>query len=226
MTLRVRFHSVRQRVLRLGADLLILAGAMGIATWLWAVGHGSIYQYAQGVHFASEVAGASTGGRPHSPSILEPTSNLRVGLLPRIAKMIPRDPLVFAKLEAPSIALSVLVREGIDDASLRKAAGHLPGSASPGFSGNFVVLGHRDTFFRPLRDIARNDEIKVTTTSGVFRYVVESIQVVTPDSPMAFEKSTSPIATFITCFPFSYTGPAPRRFIVRARLDSSGQLDE
>ena len=112
-----------------------------------------------------------------------------------------------------------MVREGVDEASLRKAAGHLPSSALPGEGGNAVFLGHRDTFFRPLRAIAQGDSIEVRTRSGSFGYVVDSIQIVAPEDSLAFEQDASAKSmTLITCFPFDYVGPAPRRFVVRARM--------
>ena len=115
-----------------------------------------------------------------------------------------------------------MVREGVDTTSLRKAAGHLPSSALPGQAGNVVVLGHRDTFFRPLRGIAQGDPIRVKTTSGSFQYVVDLIQVVAPEHSLTFQENMpAKSLTLITCFPFDYVGPAPRRFVVRARMLSN-----
>jgi sortase A len=112
-----------------------------------------------------------------------------------------------------------MVREGVDTASLRKAVGHLPSSPLPGEAGNVVVLGHRDTFFRPLRGIAQGDPIRVKTRSGSFQYIVDSIQVVPPEQSLAFKEDISAKSlTLITCFPFDHVGPAPRRFVVRARM--------
>ena len=81
-----------------------------------------------------------------------------------------------------------MVREGVDAASLRKAAGHLPSSPLPGEPAMSCVLGHRDTFFRPLRGIAQGDPIRVKTRSGSFQYVVDSIQVVPPEQSLAFQE--------------------------------------
>jgi sortase A len=117
-----------------------------------------------------------------------------------------------------------MVREGIDSGTLRKAVGHLPSSTLPGEAGNFVVLGHRDTFFRPLRDIAQGDEIRVQTAQGRFTYAVESIRVVPPDY-LTLDSGTEAMSTLITCFPFDYTGPAPRRFVVEARLVPTERMD-
>lgn len=147
-----------------------------------------------------------------------------------ITPVLPKpDPLLLGRLEIPSIQLTVMVREGVDTASLRKAAGHLPSSPLPGELGNVVVLGHRDTFFRPLRRIAQGDGIRVKTRSGSFQYVVDSIQVVPPEQSLDFtEDRSAESMTLITCFPFDYVGPAPRRFVVRARMlsdSSSSKLD-
>jgi sortase A len=113
-----------------------------------------------------------------------------------------------------------MVREGIDTTTLLKAVGHLPSSALPGSEGNLVLLGHRDTFFRPLRNIARGDSIYIRTREHSFTYQVESLEVVAPDSVSLAQSDSGPMATLITCFPFEYIGHASRRFLVRARLAS------
>jgi len=129
--------------------------------------------------------------------------------------------LLLGRLEIPSIRLDVMVREGVDATSLRKAAGHLPSSALPGEGGNVVLLGHRDTFFRSLRRIAQGDPIHVRTPSGSFQYIVDLIQVVVPEHSLTFTDVPAKSITLITCFPFDYVGPAPRRFVVRARMADS-----
>jgi len=82
-----------------------------------------------------------------------------------------------------------------------------------------LLLGHRDTFFRPLRGITQGDPIRVKTRNGSFRYVVDLIQVVPPEQSLTFQEAMpAKSLTLITCFPFDYVGPAPRRFVVRARI--------
>jgi len=80
-----------------------------------------------------------------------------------------------------------------------------------------ALAGHRDTFFRPLRDIQLGDEIRFKTPEHSFEYVVESIEVVAPTDIQILEPLSGHDLTFITCFPFYYVGPAPKRFVVRAR---------
>jgi len=123
---------------------------------------------------------------------------------------------LIGRLEIPRLGLSVIVIEGEDKTTLRRAAGHVPGTALPGQAGNVGVTGHRDTFFRPLRNIQRNDVITLTTLQGEFRYRVVSTKVVSPDNVAVLDSTGGEFLTLVTCHPFFFVGPAPNRFIVRA----------
>jgi sortase A len=124
---------------------------------------------------------------------------------------------VIGKLQVPRLGINVIVVQGDSPANLRRAVGHLAKSALPGEWGNVTLAGHRDTFFRPLRDIRLGDEIKFKTPEGSFEYLVESIEVVAPHDLQVLEPSSGHDLTFITCFPFHFVGPSPKRFVVRAR---------
>jgi sortase A len=110
-----------------------------------------------------------------------------------------------------------MVREGVDAKTLRLSVGHIPMTALPGQAGNVGVAGHRDTFFRGLKDLRAKDEILFSTLKGNFKYEVESLIVVEPDNAAVLAPSRENILTMVTCYPFSYIGSAPQRFIVRAR---------
>jgi len=101
---------------------------------------------------------------------------------------------------------------------LRLAVGYIPGTALPGEGGNVGLAGHRDTFFRKLRDINPDDEIRVTTQEGVFRYYVQRTSIVQPTDVWVLDGTSYPALTLVTCYPFNYIGSAPQRFIVRAAL--------
>ena len=126
-----------------------------------------------------------------------------------------------ANLEIPRLNLSVVVLEGVGDNILEVGAGHVPQTSLPGKSGNVGIAAHRDTFFRPLRNIQRNDVVRVTTTAGVFDYAVEWTRVVKPTDVEVLNPTEKPSLTLITCYPFHYVGSAPDRFIVRGRLIST-----
>ncbi len=123
---------------------------------------------------------------------------------------------VVGRLDIPRIGVSVMVVEGVKYGDLKRAAGHIPGTALPGESGNVGVAGHRDTFFRPLRSIQRNDIITMSTLQGAYRYRVVRTKVVRPDDVQVLYPTGRDTLTLVTCFPFDYVGPAPKRFIVQA----------
>ena len=220
MVVRVRPQSLWKLFLGVAADPLIFVGIAGMLVWLWGLSDGAVYQYAQNAHFNRDAAGGEFG-IANNTAIAE--ASPRSGVSKWIAPALPKpDPLLLGRIEIPSVQLTVMMREGVDDTSLRKAAGHLPASALPGELGNVVVLAHRDTFFRPLRGIAQGDPIRVKTPHGSFQYFVDLIQVVEPERALAFQQEMpAKSLTLITCFPFDYVGPAPRRFVVRARMAAS-----
>lgn len=123
---------------------------------------------------------------------------------------------LIGRIEIPRLGLSVIVMEGISATTLRRAAGHIPGTALPGQPGNVGISAHRDTFFRPLRNIQQHDLITVTTLLGEYRYRVVSTKVVSPSDVAVLDPSGNEILTLVTCYPFYLVGAAPDRFIVRA----------
>ena len=123
---------------------------------------------------------------------------------------------LIGRIEIPRLDLSVVVAEGVDKTTLRRAVGHIPGTGLPGQPGNVGIAGHRDTFFRPLRNIRRDDVITLTTPRGEYRYRVVSTRVVSPDTVSVLDPSGDEILTLVTCYPFYFVGSAPNRFIVRA----------
>ena len=120
------------------------------------------------------------------------------------------------RIEISAVGLTVMVLEGADEGTLRRAVGHIRGTPMPGQRGNVALAGHRDTFFRGLRKIRVNDEITLTTLSGSYRYRVDSTKVVKPEETEVLKDDGDDILTLVTCYPFNFVGSAPSRFIVRA----------
>lgn len=123
---------------------------------------------------------------------------------------------LLGRLEIERLGVSTMVVEGAGQRTLRRAVGHIPGTSLPGQNGNVALTGHRDTFFRPLRNVRRDDVITFTTLEGRYRYRVLSTQVVSPENVWILDRGSSEMLTLITCHPFYYVGAAPNRFIVRA----------
>jgi sortase A len=109
-----------------------------------------------------------------------------------------------------------MVLEGDSAHTLTRGVGHIPGTALPGESGNVGLAGHRDTFFRALRNIRDGDEVVVTTLQGCYRYRVVSSEIVSPNETRVLYASAIPSVTLVTCYPFYFVGSAPKRFIVHA----------
>lgn len=134
----------------------------------------------------------------------------------------PRDGAVIGELAIPRLGLSTMVVEGDDTDDLKLAPGHIPGTALPGQHGNVGIAAHRDTFFRPLRFIRNGDVIGLTTLHGTYRYRVVSTAVVSPDDTRLLYPTAHDTLTLVTCYPFYYVGPAPKRFILRAEPEPKG----
>jgi sortase A len=120
------------------------------------------------------------------------------------------------RLEVPRLGLSTIVIEGDDEYNLLVGAGHLPETPLPWHDGNSVLAGHRDTDFRPLRNIQAGDTIQFHTADIIVEYIVRETEIVEPTDLTVLRATDVPTLTLITCYPFTYVGPAPKRFVVRA----------
>ena len=126
-----------------------------------------------------------------------------------------------AILRIPKIELEVPVLAGTDELSLNRGVGHIEGTPRPGFSGNVGIAGHRDGFFRGLKDVSAGDVLELESLERTDRYRIESITIVSPERVDVLAPTEVPTLTLVTCYPFYYIGSAPKRYIVRAALDQS-----
>lgn len=163
---------------------------------------------------------------PQSGSPEGPTGNAESSITPAAEKTQREQPApqpavsegsLIGRIKVPRINLSAVVLEGIGTQTLRLAVGHLPGTPLPGGKGTTDLAAHRDTFFRGLRKIQKGDMVTLSTVSGAqYQYRVGSITVVSPNNTEILNASTGPGLNLITCYPFNYIGPAPKRFVVHA----------
>ena len=145
-----------------------------------------------------------------------PSANSHGAAATRATRAAPAPGTVIGRIEIPRLRVSTIVRAGSDARTLRLAVGHIEGTAFPGGSGNVGLAGHRDTFFRRLEEIQPDDEIRLVTPDGTFVYQVERTDVVRPDDIWVLDPTDTPTLTLVTCYPFTYVGSAPERFIDRA----------
>jgi sortase A len=127
---------------------------------------------------------------------------------------------VLGRIDIPDLHLSAAVLEDDQSKSLLRGVGHIRGTAELGGLGNVGLAGHRDTFLRSLRGVAPGMQIRATNVTGTYHYVVDSTETVLPEAVSVLDIRSRPELTLITCYPFNYVGPAPRRFIVHAHLVS------
>jgi sortase A len=130
-----------------------------------------------------------------------------------------------AILRIPRISLEVPVFDDTDELVLNRGVGRIRGTAKIGQVGNLGIAGHRDGFFRGLKDIGPGDKIKLAVPGRTDQYVVTQIQIVKPEDTSVLGSTASPTLTLVTCFPFYFVGSAPQRYIVTAVIQDSRQRD-
>jgi sortase A len=119
-------------------------------------------------------------------------------------------------LTIPKIDLRVPIFEGTADVTLNRGVGRIEGTAEIGASGNLGIAGHRDGFFRGLKDVAVGDALEVQSLAGTTRYRVTEILIVDPADVYVLEPTTAATLTLVTCYPFYFVGSAPQRYVVKA----------
>ncbi len=208
--------------------IFLLLGLLALDSYIWVNTTATLDQAYSDWAFDQTLRGLkpSIGGfvedelgwliHKNPPSVSTPQENAeRAQPIPRSAYPL-RPGMVVGRLRIPRLSLEVMVREGASESTLRRAVGHIPGTGLPGQTGNVALAGHRDTFFRPLRNIRKDDAIDLDTGHGTLRYLVTSTEIVSPRDVSVLKASSGKTLTLVTCYPFYYVGSAPKRFIVRA----------
>lgn len=242
MRLRLKWKSdrglpSRRRRLRVLEWFFLLFGLAAVDTYLWINTSSLLYQAYEDWSFDEALRGLKPSVRGfvadeiywlfkrHNPPAESPGAPDKADKKdePLRGERQPLPHMLIGRLRIPRIQVAVMVREGADAGTLRRAVGHIPGTALPGKSGNVGLAGHRDTYFRSLRNIKKDDAIDLETESGTYRYLVESTRIVGPRDVSVLAAATRQTLTLVTCYPFYYVGSAPKRFIVRAvQVPSAG----
>lgn len=121
-----------------------------------------------------------------------------------------------AVMTVAKLGIQVPVYDGADDFNLNRGVARITGTATVDGDGNLGIAGHRDGFFRGLKDIAIGDKVELLTTRGPMSYAVSSIEIVEPTDVWVLAPTDDKTLTLVTCYPFYYVGHAPKRFIVKA----------
>ncbi len=192
-----------------------------ILVWtLWVAGAGllsySAYSWIEGIYFqhqARQILKQPPPDLPAAPPARDPAPPPPPTAFPAAA-----DPEgLWGLLQIPRLDLEVAVLGDVDSRSLRLGAGWIPGTSSPEGTGNTGIAGHRDTVFRKLSGIQPGDAMVLVREGTAYRYSVAWTRVVNPEDVDVLDATPEPALTLVTCYPFRYIGPAPRRFIVRGK---------
>lgn len=159
----------------------------------------------------------SAGAAPRA----RPATVARAAGAPATRREIRSTGLV-GRVIVPRLGISAVIAEGTSKRVLSRAVGHVTRTAVPGEGGNVGLTAHRDGFFRPLAHVRRGDLVRLETPDGVFRYRVTRTAVVAPRRVSVFDPTTESTVTLVTCWPFRWIGPAPKRFVVWATAETSG----
>jgi sortase A len=150
--------------------------------------------------------------------------SIRRTKLHRASLRKPVEPL--GVLRIPVLHLEVPVLDGTDGVTLNRGVGRIAGTSLPGQGGNIGIAGHRDGFFRSLKNIRTGDAIELATISGTEVFVVDRIRITSPTDVSVLRPRTTHSLTLVTCYPFYLVGPAPSRYIVEASLKQQAMKDE
>jgi sortase A len=200
-----------------------ICGAAVIVMWL-----GVLWDSAQGRQNALEqlyvpTTAASVQRASALPALTESWSPTRVKQY-RESLLLPTSP-PLAVLRIQRVALEVPVFIDSRELHLNRGAGLIEGMERLGVGGNLGIAGHRDGFFRVLKDVHLQDVIEVQTRDRVFTYHIVELRVVNSDDTAPLADTRDPTITLVTCYPFYFVGRAPKRFIVHGTLEKTSTIE-
>lgn len=201
-------------ILRVTERLLLTLGLTLLGFYMLARIHGVVTLHAAMLAFEESKAGEA--GNDVSGVDYSLWSPARVKAYKESLKRHTKAPLAVLKIRKVRIVAPVL--DGTDDLTLNAGVGRIPGTARPGQDGNIGIAGHRDGFFRGLKDVAKGDTIELVTARETQTYVVDKVYIAEPDDVNILRPASTPVLTLVTCYPFYYVGSAPQRYIVQASL--------
>ena len=123
----------------------------------------------------------------------------------------------YANLIIESINLKLPIYYGDNLEILSHGIGQYAGSFFPGEEGTTILAGHSTKeFLARILELKENDIIKIETSYGTFKYIVNSYKVVNEKDLKAFEvKKDKSSLILYTCYPLGY-GKKINRYVVYA----------
>jgi sortase A len=218
--------------LRILDRLVLLLGLVLLGIWLGARLHSllssriALWQFSESVGQVDSTHPSTTAGDPLEAGAIDFTlwgkaraNAYRMSLALKLAPPI-------AVLKIPKVHLIAPVFNGTDDVTLNRGVGRIAGTAMPGQDGNLGVAGHRDGFFRSLKDVSVGDVVEIASREEQDTYVVTTMEIVEPTNVSVLDSGPVSTLTLVTCYPFYFVGDAPKRFIVTALLTQRDPMQE
>ena len=199
-------NSIRRNVSRWSYYVLLAVGSVFLIGAIVFYLEGYVFQV-YGSHKLRSLATAAAGTGSSSTGSSSSDSS-SASSATTAGSFHPHTGDVLGRLQIPRLNISAVIVEGSDDESLKLGPGHVSGTALPGEPGNVAIAGHRNTHFRPLKEVQAGDKISVTTPRGNMEYAVQYVEIVSPDDVDAIAPTSDSELTLITCYPFFYVGSA------------------
>jgi sortase A len=133
-----------------------------------------------------------------------------------------KDGSPLAVLRFEKLNLRVPVFEGTDDWTLDRGAGWIEGTARLGEAGNIGIAGHRDGFFRGLKDVGKGDAIELASTALTATFLVDQIEIVDPEDVAVLQPRPAPSLTLVTCYPFLFRRRGSQAIYCARNLEHAG----
>ena len=219
--------------IRKGERIFLAIGLVLLGIWAGAMIYGSMASRAAIVRFQANqavVSGTGNGAVTKDAYLADSAVDFTLWNPKRVAaykeSLSAKTDLPLAILRIPKISLEVPVFNDTDDLTLNRGVGRILGTAQVGHLGNIGIAGHRDGFFRGLKDVVLDDVIEVVLPEQTDLYAITKIQIVDPEDVSVLTPTPTQTLTLVTCYPFYYVGNAPQRYIVTASYQISDRPDE
>jgi sortase A len=209
--------------------VLLLVGGLLVALYVAANLYRTVQSSAELRRFKARQPASASPQSPTPPEVAETpaTPDFRLWSEQRIKgyeeSLAEHFAPAIAILRIPKVHIEVPVLEGTDDLTLNRGVGHVAGSANPGENGNMAIAGHRDGFFRGLKDVGLGDTIELETPKATETYIIDRITIVDPSDVSVLKPRGRGSLTLVTCYPFYFVGSAPQRYIVQASVADPAQ---
>ena len=221
--MRIRIRTLKHLEMAL---LLAGLGLVGFCTFVYIAGRA--YSHMTVARFHSAVESQPNGGTSAHPGAIAVDYSLwsekRIHEYEATLAEHFDQPLGILRIK--KISLEVPIFNGTDDRILNRGVGRIIGTAQIGQEGNLGIAGHRDGFFRGLKDVNVGDIVELATEEDSRIYTIDSIKIVSPNDVSVLKSDATSSLTLVTCYPFYFIGSAPQRYIVHASLNGASQSSQ